>query len=374
MAASIAELLSTRITTGVISRVAASNKYLLGRFGFQPGGSAEVPQGHRQFGYDIFNDTRTVTQARAPGVSAATITRQKVGRVDGVFPRFYEKLPLLSEEISNYRIIGGPNSVYDERGAQYIARQQRFLGQRAGNNRMLLLMGMMRGLMYAHKTGDDVYYDFTSTNNIFEINWQMPANNKNQLNGIIGTTWADENAPIPADLRDLNASLQETTGSSLGLIVCGVDIWNAVVSNNNVQAEAGAVNQPFSLQERVAGVDANGQPQTVYIGRIAAYPQVEWVITDEGLSIGAPGSETFTKYIPANSFYWGPMPSRDYYEMLLGSEPVNEGYGRPERVAMGLTGWTKPMDDPAGFQMFSLDNCIPANYIPASNGLATAIF
>lgn len=372
--ASIAELLSTKITTGVISREAGINQYLLRRFGMNPGGFAENPVGHRQFGYDIFNDTRTVSQGRAPGVAAATITRQKVGRVNGTFPRFYEKLPLMGEELHNYRVIGGPSNVFDEGGARYIERQQRFLGQRMGNNRMALLAGMFRGKMYAHQSGDTIYYDFTSSGAIFELNWQTPADNKDQLNGLITKTWSDPTADIPGNLRNLNARLQSTLGTTLDQIICPVNVWNYISTNDNVQAQAGIGQPPWQTFRREVGVDANGQPQTVLIGVITAFPMVEFVITNETLKLGIQGSETSTQYIDDNCMWWGPNASRRYFEMLLGSEPVSEGYGRPERIAMGMTGWTKLVDDPAGRMMFSLDNCIPAAYVPAASGYATVVF
>lgn len=379
MAASLSEVLSVTWTTRVVSREAGANKFILRLFGMQPGGPAEAEKGHRRFGYDIFNDTRTVSQGRGPGTSAATVSRQKVGRVEGVFPRFYESLPLLSEELHNLRPIGGASNVYDQRGVKYILRQQKFMGQRVGNLRMLLLMGLMRGKMYCHGSGDDFYYDFTSANNNLTIDWQKPAGCLNQLNydgtgPIIDLSWINQAANIPLHLRKLNAKVQQATGTTLNLIICPHDVWDAVLNNDAVQTQAGIANPAFTQQERVVGTDENGQPQTVIIGRIAAFPMVQWIITDEGLKIGPGGAETFVPYIPAGSFWWGPMPSTEYFEMLLGDEPVNEGHGKEETLKMGAAAWIKTVDDPSGRKLFTLDNCIPADYIPAASGLATCIF
>lgn len=379
MAYSIQEILSTKITTRVVTREAAANRYLLSLFGMQPGGFAERAVGHRQFGYDVFNDTRTVAAARGPGAPAATVTRQKVGRVDGVFPRFYEKLPLLSEELHNFRQIGGPASIYDERGAAYVLRQQRYMGQRLGNNRLLLLAGMLRGALYGHTSGDATYYDFTSSGADFTINWQRPSGNTLKFNmdgggDIISASWATASTDIPGHLRSINSKLQIATGTTLDLIICPANVWNAVMNNDAVQAQAGTSNPPFTQQERVIGTDANGRPQTVILGRIAAQPQVQWLITNEGIKIGTPGSESFVQYVPDNYIWWGPMPSPTFYEMLLGSEPVNEGYGAQEVVRFGAHAWTKLVDDPAGRMLYTVDNAIPADYIPAASGYGTVIY
>lgn len=377
--ASIQEILSTRITTRVVSQQAAANRYLLQLFGMQPGGPFERDVGQRQFGYDIFNDTRTVAQGRGPGTAAGTVTRQAVGRVDGVFPRFNEKLPLLSEELHNFRVIGGPNSVYDQRGVQYVLRQQKFMGQRIGNARLLLLNGMMKGKLYGHKNGDSVYYDFASSGATYEIDWKMPSTNQGQIayNGgsaIITTSWDNPDADIPAHLRNLNAALQEETGTSLDLIITTAQTWSYILKNNYVQAEAGAVNRPAAVEERIQGIGNNGKPQTVIIGRLTAVPWITFIITNEGVKIGAPGSESFVKFIEEGKMWWGPNPSNEYFEMLNGSEPVNEGYGATETVRYGVYAYTKRTDDPAGQMLYTGDNCVPANYIPNASGYATVVF
>lgn len=381
MVASLNEVLSTRVTTRVVRQTAGVNRYLLQLFGFQPGGFAERDQGHRQFGYDIFNDTRTVAMARGPAAPSGVVTRQKVGRVEGTFPRFREHLPLLSEEIHNLRVIGGPSNVYDQRGMQYISRQQRFMGQRIGNNRSLLMAGMMRGgHLYAHKNGDDVYYNFTSSGALWDIDWKMPAGNKDQLDmlgdgDIITAPWSNQTTDIPAHIRNINVALNVLNGTNLSLAVVSNNVWSAIVNNDHVQAQAGTSNPPFSTQQRVVGTDpGTGLPQTVIIGRIAAIPWLDFVITDEGLKVGQQGSEVFNKFIPDNYMWFGPNPSTDYFEMLLGDEPVNEGYNMVETLRMGAYAYTERTTDPTGYKLHTGDNCIPANYVPASNGYAQVIF
>ncbi|MEM4360039.1 MAG: major capsid protein [Candidatus Bilamarchaeaceae archaeon] len=372
MPASLHEVLSAQVTTRVVSREAGANHYLLRLFGMNPGGAGEVKVGHRHFGYDIFNDTRTVGQGRLPGVAAGTATRQSVGRVQGVFPRMFEKLPLLAEELHNFRAIGGASNAFDSRGVQYTLRQQRYMGQRAGNFRALLLAGMMRGKLYAHRSGDTIYYDFDSTNAAWEIDWKTPASHQS----LITATWATETNDVPAMLNNINAHLQKTVGTSLGTIICPVNVWQAVINNDYVQALAGVSNPPFSVQERVPGVANNGMAQTVIRGRITAVPWIDWIITNEGLRVGPPGNETFQQFIPDGHIWFGPQLGTDvgtYFEMLLGSEPVSEGYGAPEVERFGLYAWTKEVDDPTGRILYTLDNAIPANYIPASNGMVQVI-
>src|SRR5579863_10389452 len=103
MAGSLQQILHPIITTKVISQIAVAENPLLSLFGFEPGGPCELQTGHRQWGYDIFNNVRTAAQAAAPGEPAKTVTRNPVGRVNVTCGRFHEKLPLLAEELHNYR-------------------------------------------------------------------------------------------------------------------------------------------------------------------------------------------------------------------------------------------------------------------------------
>lgn len=380
---SINELLSTQITTRVVRQVAGTNRQLLRLFGVQPGGPAENPVGHRNFGYDIFNDTRTVAQGRGPMTPAGTVARQPVGRVTGTFPRFYEKLPLMAEEIHNFRAIGGPASVYDEQGARYIRAQQRYMGQRLGNTRMVQLLGMMRGNLYGHKVGDTLYYNFSSSGAAVNIDWQIPSGNKLKLNmlgggDILAASWATASTDIPGHLRAINAAFQQLTGTSLGTVVINSVTWGYILQNDEVAAQAGTANRPYTEYVLEEGTNPDtGLRNTLIRGKIAAVPHIDFLITDEGLTVGAPGSESFVKYIPNNYAWFGPPlagSAGEVWEQLLGSEPVCEGPGMPEVVRMGSHAWTMQNFDPAGRHLYTLDNSITALYIPAATAWGTVIY
>lgn len=374
--ASLAEILHSRYTARVVRREAATTNRLLQVFGFQPDGGGELRVGGRKFGYDIFNDARTVAFGAAPGRGAATATRQPVGRVDGVFPRMNEVLNLPAEELHNYRVLGGPVDSRDEAGKDYAQKQQRVLGQRAANFRLALLAGMIRdGLLYGHQSGDSIYYDFSSTSAFQTLNWRMPSGNRNQLDmlgdgAIIGASWATASTNIVLDLLQIDAALQELTGTRLELIICSHTVWNYIITNDVVQEAGGSYNSPFSVFERQTGIGSNGLPLTSKIGNIRAVPFIDFLITDEGLKVGAPGSEAYEPFIEPDHFWFGPKPDTDFFQMCLGSEPVSEGHGKPKEVKYGLHAWTKELDNPTVTQMFTLDNCIPANYVPNCNGYA----
>lgn len=379
--ASINEILSTKVTTRAISRVAASTSRMLYLFGMNPGGPNERSQGGRRFGYDIFNDARTVATARAPGATSAIARRQAVGRVDGTFPRVAEKLPLLLEELHNYRRIGGSGGDLDKGGVEYVRRQQRYMGQRVANFRLLMMAGMMRGKLYAHRVsnGDDFYYDFTSSSGAYTLDFQIPSGNLSQLNmlgggNIIGTSWDDPTANIPDDLYQINAAFQELCGSTLEVVCVTSGMWKNIVNNDYVISIAGTANTPFTILQREDGNAENGMPRTTFVARLTGLPWVTFYITDEGLNLGVTGSETYTKFIGENNAWFGPAPNPDYFEMLLGSEPVSEGPNLEATERFGMHSYNVRSYDPASVHLHTLDNAMPALYVPKATAYGTVVF
>lgn len=383
--ASLHDILRPEVITGVVSREAAAASPLLSVFGFSPvrwnrdgtitdpGGAAQSIQGLRQFSYDIFNDTRTVGYSTAPGQPAATITRQAVGRVAGVYPQLYEKLPLPAEEMVNLRQIGGQPSEYGLRAMQdYLRRQQTFMAQRAANFRLLLLAGMIRGKLYAHGSGEKTWYDFNPSSATHTIDWKLPSGNTGQLNmlgtgNIIDTAWSNPSANIPKHLQDIDVAFQNLVGTRLDLVITTSAVWQHIINNDFVQEQAGAVNTPFEEFTRDTGLGVNGLPSTLKMGRLRCCPWIEFIITDQVLDLGLQGSTTRTKLIEDNHAWFGPRPTPGLFQMLVGGMPVTDRVGGPVRIAQGLEAWVMTTYDPAGQQLFVCDNAIPANYVPSAS-------
>lgn len=382
--ASLSELLSTKVTAKTVTQVAACTSEILGLFGFQgndPGSDGKNVRriGHRKFGVDVFNDARTSAMSSAPGTAARTTRRQKVARFEGEFPRFYEKLPLLLDELHNFRRIGGPASEYDDMGKDYVTKQQRYLGQRLANARLLLTAGMIRGALYEHQTGDDLFYNFDSVSPISTIDWNIPAGNKSQLNmlstgNIIDADWATAGTNIPLHLANINSAFQNLAGTNLKLILINSTTWQYIINNTAVARQAGTSATPFETFEREVGKGTNGRPLTNQMATLKACPFYKFVITDAIIEVptsnGSHMTTTTTKLIPDGYAWFGPEPTPELMEMLLGSEPVNEGYGKATSVQFGSYAWTKEIDDPACVCMYSLDNAIPVLYVPKATAYA----
>ena len=377
--ASIQQILQSITLTKVVSRQMAAEKWILEFMGMAPGGRNEEFFGHgREGSYQVFNNTRQIARGRAPGVAAATARRNPIGRVPIVYPRQHERIDMLAEDLHNLSKIGDPR-MRDEAGATMIKQQTRFQSQKAANWRAVQVMGMLRDELFVHTDGDDWTMNFTSTDAQFRINHQMPSGNKTQLDmlgagNIISTSWDNPSATIAADLNGIDAAFQELYGGRLENIICTGAIWQHVVNNDEVASQAGIAASAFRRFERVVGTREDGSPLNVSVGEITARPGLTFWITDEGLDLGAPGSETYTKYVGVNEAVFMPSVDIGTFSFQQGSEPIAEFDGGPETVRVGLSSWSKKSADPTVTSIYVLDNGLAINHIPASVAYGTVVF
>lgn len=377
-------LLSPQTLTRVISRQAATSSWLLNVFGVQPGGSSVLNFGHgREGSYSIFNNTRAVGQLTAPGTAAGRRNAQGVGRVSFTYPRMHDSIGLLAETLHNLGRIDNP-AVRDRVGADMIRRQTGYLSQLAGNFRLAMLVGTLRDSLYIKRVGDVAYFDFAAAGGGDQIGQQlarMPAGNKGQLDmlgdgDIIDASWATATTDIPGHIGLINAAFQQLCGGYLSNIICGTKVWNHVINNEHVSAIHGSATAPFRVLERSSLDPSIAETmENVYRASLNVYPDVTWWITDEGLDIGAPGEESFTKIVGENdAIFIGHSPTDDTIGLYEGSEPIAEFDGGPEILKIGLESWSTKRSNPTVTELFALDNSLVVNHVPASTAYGTVVF
>lgn len=377
--ASIHQVLQPITLTKLVSRQMAAEKWILQFMGMQPGGANEAYFGHgREGSYQVFNNTRQVGRGRAPGTAAGIARSQAVGVVPVVYPRMHEEIQLSAELLHNLAQIGDPR-MRDEAGVTMIRRQTDFLAQKAANWRAAQVFGMLRDELYVHQSGDDWYFSFTSSGSQAQINHRMPTGNKNRLNmlnagNILDVSWDNPTADIPSHLGQIDAAFQQLYGGRLENVICQSAIWQNVIKNDHVASQAGIANTPFTMFQRQVGTREDGSPLNVSAGELSCRPGVTFWITDEGLDLGAPGSEAFTKYVGDNSAIFMGSPNSGAYSLQLGSEPIAEYDGGPKSVRVGVSAWSKESSNPTVTELFALDNSLAINHIPNSTAYGTVVF
>lgn len=370
--ASFKQITQTSVVTKAVRQVFANTSRILDSFGFANPTRSVLG---RQFSWDVYNDTRKPMKGRAPGATSARRRRNPIGRVTCTMPRFRERLPIPYEDINGQRRLGRNAGEQDRLGADYVARQELVAGQYAVNAAVLLTAGMMRGKLYYHGSGDEEYYDFTSTDAKFTLDFQLPAANIGNLNGIIDKSWDDPTADIPKHIEQIDKAMVQGPGTRLERVKLSSTMWGYVLDNDAVQARAGIGNPAFQTYTREIGTNPeNGLPVTTKVGTITAVPWVQFEISDEVIEVGAEGSETSTQLVPDTNAWFGPAPSTDIFEMVQGSEPFVDREGGPVQEGVGLYGYTKTVDDPPELEIHSGMNMIPALYVPSATMWGTVVF
>jgi len=368
------------VLTKVISQRVEATSNLLRRFGLQPGGPNEVNMGHGRLGaFHIFNNALNTAAGAAPGTAAKRLSPQNASRVPFEYPRQYSQIPLLAETLNNIGRIDDP-ATRDRAGAKMISLQTNYLAQLAGNWRTAMLVGMLRDSLYYIQDSDAWYWTYDAANTTGQLTTGIPASNKTRLNmvgagNIITQTWLNELTDIPGNILLIHAAFQQLTGSGLAQVLIQSSLWNAMLKNDYVQAAHGSASSPFLSLEKSTVNGPDGKPIQIMVGRFNFCPWVEFYITDEGLQIGRPGSETFQKHVPNNNaIFLGSDVSGGDIECYIGGEPVAEYDGGPKTEKFGMNSWAREVANPTSTELFCLDNALIVHHVPRNIAIGEVVF
>ena len=358
-------LLQPAIVNDRISRLKVTNTVLQRAFGMQKGGSAVRRNPSRRGLYDIYNDTREVASASAPGTEALTRERFPIGQVAYSVPRHAEKIPILLEEVNQMRPIGGPVSSIDELGEQYILLQEQNQKMTITSLREFQIAAMLRGSYTWTRSGRG--YANTFSGGEVTVNFQIPSGNKSQLDmlgggSIIGTAWDNAAAPIIRDCFQVNQAMIELIGKGLKDIWINSTVWGFVITNTEVQNLAGSVNNPVRSLNR-------GEDET-FVAVLEALPWVTWHICDEVLKVYG----TNTRVIPDTAAVFLPEMDGWVCEYMECPEPVVDPMTKKVSNQYGEYFYYDVKSDPVSYELHSRFNGLPILKVPAAVAFATVDF
>lgn len=305
--------------------------------------------------YDIFDVTRRVATGSVPGTAMTTRKPQKVGQTQFTVPRSAEKLPLTFEDMNQRRGIGVNPGLLDRNGERYIARQTRYLGELFANVLEFQVAAMVRGGYYFTQRDDALEHSFVA-GDVF-VDFQIPASNKDQLNmlgngNIITASWLTPTTDIPGNILAIHRAFLELTGMGLSHIVLKSNLWNAMMNNNYITAQAGSSNTPFEYIER----ESAGQFRARLRG---ATPWIDIHLVDYGLEVWDGSNFTYTELIEDDHALFIPEPSEDWVGYIRGMETVIEGENGPMSNQYGFYPYAFPSHDPAGWNLCAVHNGLP---------------
>jgi hypothetical protein len=247
--------------------------------------------------------------------------------------------------------------------------------------------GMMQDNLYFQMSGDNLLPVIgapTGSNLGFQLPFQLPAGNKNQLNilgtgNIIQIGWQNVGAAIIKNCIQIHAAITQLCGYQMQHVWLNSLTWYNVLLNTEVRNTAGSSNTPFAEYDRVPEVAMDGMPQAEFAAILRGIPWVTWHIADDIVVTGGDidpswtqgSTATTVKVCPDNTAMFAPTPRSDWTEMYAGAEYVSENAGQPMQLKRGYTMWREWVTQPSCIELISLMNLLPLLYVPKALAFGT---
>ena len=248
-----------------------------------------------------------------------------------------------------------------ERGQQEVDRQTAVFAQRFTNARVSYVYSALTlGLIYTDVDGNLLPSSSTA---VETIDFSVPADNKNQLGGIIGTDWDEAGATIIQDVKDIQAKALENTGYPLKYAFYGSALLDYFLINT-------ALKELINGNPAVANSFLNLEIPDGFLG-LTWIPAHTALYKDSGA--------TYRYWWATDTVVFTPEPSPDWWDIIQGTYPVPtdvSGVSEDARGAISgsttdVTGmfsyaYLNPDPDPPSVKHVMGDVFLPLLKVPAS--------
>jgi hypothetical protein len=391
------DVLKPSVVTKIVSRIRAPGNTLSRLFGMQIGGPnvETIPMPIRQYTYDIFDNVRSVANARKPGVPAGSTSANPVGNNTVTVARFNEKLPMDYTTLSAIRAIGENAGQMDILGKRYVEKQATQLKKRQDNAREFMIASLFRGgIYYLYPVGDDLLPSYNSAgaagnnpvSNPYSVNLQIPSSNQligasfaaglqmGTGNNLITGAWSTASNDILYMCQAISAAFEAQVGQPMKDVYCNFSVWNNVIQGNTVRQAAGTAARPFDVWQMTEDKSEDGYQTGLQYASLVGLPWIRWHVYDGGINVfDGTSAWPFTKAIPDNYALFsietdtGPA---SWFRCVEGGEVIMENDWSPEQLVYGFYSWLMRRADPARFELHTLQNvCLELN-IPSGFAIA----
>jgi hypothetical protein len=228
---------------------------------------------------------------------------------------FHELQPfdwLLLEKLRSY-------TEYEQRGAaQEVTRQMEGFADLFENLEVAsVLHAIVKGHIYFDANGNLLP---TSSGNTLDVNYGIPANNQNQLNGIIAASWATAGTDIAGDIREIKKRALQETGYQLKYAFYGSNIPGYLYSNT--QMKEFLVRTP------------DWQTKYSSTNEIGMFLDLIWVPI--WMAFYEDSAGTVQDVAIADNVVFTPEPTVDWYEWMVGSYGVPKNFNPSMSAAAAL--------------------------------------
>lgn len=358
---------------GVYSRLYGPTNFFQRLLKLAPTDAADTVSSQRTFGYDVYANTRTIAPATGPNSPPTRVGSKPIGTETATLYRFHPSTTIYDAKVFQTRQIGsyGLNTQVDASGKKYVALQVKHVRTMIDNAIEFMVCRMLMGGFGLKPNGDRFDLCETTDAEVMMTNtYNIPAGNKDQVSGIIGTRWDNVAAPILDDLLEIQVRAAKVSGTLPRHVICNGNTIIPLFNNTKLSAIGGTAYRIFdSITMR--DVTKDGPPSSgAYQVQFRALPQFTFHVLNEGLVANEVvpnldnqiGSE-FSMLIPDGKVIIIPDPG-EWCGFATGTEPIAENVMDNGRVVSGLHVWRTREIDPARFDVKFLLNYVPILPIP----------
>lgn len=280
--------------------------------------------------------------------------------------------PKESIDIKAHSLINllSPDGAVQKLGEAEVARQVRECITLTQNFRVGAITAMfgLNGHIYLDGDGNLLP---SSSGAVIDVDAAIPANNLNQINSIIGTTWATDTTDIIGDVLAIHQAAVQTSGRPLKHAIFGKNIITYLLTNTKVKE---LINNTPQLALGVATGGASLIPQGLF--GLTWWPGFMGFFRDNDGTARAPIGDDTIVFLPE--------PDSNWFEIVEGSEPIPmAGFGSPAsdlsallsnvEQRQGQYSYAYGQLDPVGARMVYGDTFLPVIKSPESVFIADVV-
>lgn len=222
---------------------------------------------------DVFDNARQALQAVMSPQDYPRGSASAAGKFEVTCISFAEQWLYEGEDLDHLRAIGGPSTILDELGREYLGAQLLEATRKTDRTRDVTLAALFRDQLYLKPKGNAFVPTFTSAGAV-QVPTGIPATHKNQVNGNISATWLTATTNIVNDKDAVFRFAANESGVPPTWWLWNSYTWDScILGNTQIKNLAGTSN--------VLWTDSFYDPTTgVRMYRLAGMPEVLHIIYD----------------------------------------------------------------------------------------------
>lgn len=316
-----------------------------------------------KFQWDILASTRQTAKGVQPGAPSVRRQLQTIGQNGATIPRFAEHIEIMGERLTALRGMGTEQR--QQKGAEWVDYQVAEAGRRFMNTRISLVMSaLVKGKIWLKGDGSGGFDILPSDSGAdITIDLKVPSNNTGDLNGVIAASWATSGTDIIDHIQGVQDASIRASGLPIRHVLYGKNIRNYILENDHADKLLKTDSQLANALKQGGIPDGFGDQQ------------LQWHPLQRSFFADADGTNQDWAST-GDELIFLPEPTRDWYELMEGSELLPSGtlgsfgdasdaLGATEEV-FGRGAYAKLEDDPVKIKQVSVDNVLPVFYVPSA--------